>query len=166
MTLLRHLLVAVSAVAACAATPAFAGDYLTLSAGKYDVFDSGDSAAQFGLEYRFREWKYDIHPIVGGFFTSDESKYVYAGANWEVEALTNQLYIIPNFAVGAYSAGNGKKLGGTLEFRSGIEVDYQFENKHRLGVALNHISNASIYDRNPGEETLMATYSLPLDLFR
>ncbi|HID90986.1 TPA: hypothetical protein EYP44_03395, partial [Candidatus Bathyarchaeota archaeon] len=40
----------------------------------------------------------------------------------------------------------GKDLGGALEFRSGIEASYAFENDSRLGVAFNHISNASLYD--------------------
>ena len=50
-----------------------------------------------------------------------------------------------------------------LEFRSGIEVAWRFDNRSRLGVEFTHISNAGIYDRNPGTETLTVNYSIPLD---
>ena len=45
---------------------------------------------------------------------------------------------------------------------SGIELDYQFQNTQRLGVALNHLSNAGIYSHNPGEENVILTYSIPV----
>jgi hypothetical protein len=64
--------------------------------------------------------------------------------------------------VGAYHEGNGKDLGGTLEFRSGLELAYRFDDRSRLGLEISHRSNASIYEDNPGEETLMVFYHLPL----
>ena len=140
-----------------------AEDYLSINAGDYNALRSSqDQAFQYGAEYRFSEVMYGIRPILGGFGTSDGAAYGYAGINWDVALLPNQLYIVPNFAVGAYHEGSGKYLGGPLEFRSGIELDYQFPNKHQLGVALNHISNAGIYNHNSGEETVMATYSVPV----
>lgn len=147
------------------AAPAFAQDYLTGSVGYYNVMDDDQNAAQFGAEYRFSEVGYGISPIVGGFGTTDGSAYGYAGLNLNIEVWPNELYLIPNFAVGAYAEGDGKDLGGALEFRSGIELAYKFENQHMLGLALNHLSNAHIYDKNPGTEVLMITYSVPSNLF-
>lgn len=144
------------------AVTAHASDYLSFNLGYYDIFRKDQKAAQFGLEYRFTPWEYGIRPIVGGFVTSEGSSYAYAGANWDVALMPNQLYLVPNFAVGAYSDGGGKDLGGVLEFRSGIEVDYQLPNTQQVGVALNHISNAGIYSHNPGEETVMINYSIPV----
>ncbi len=143
---------------------AHADDYLSLNAGRYNALrkNNPDRAWQYGLEYRFNEISYGIHPIVGGFGTSDGGAYGYGGLNWDIALLPNQLYIVPNFAVGAYRDGGGKNLGGTLEFRSGIELDYQLPNAHQVGVALNHISNAGIYGRNPGEESVLVTYSVPV----
>lgn len=160
------------ALTALAATtlsaPALAADYLSLNGGYFDAIRHKNTAAQFGLEYRFSDIMYGIHPIVGGFVTTDGSEYGYAGLNWNVALLPNQLYLVPNFAAGLYHRGNdARDLGGPIEFRSGIELDYQFPNTHQLGVALNHISNASIYDRNPGEESVIVTYSVPIgSLFR
>lgn len=151
------------------ATGAQAADYLSLNMGEYEALrsDTGNNRAlQYGAEYRFSEVAYGLRPILGGFGTSDGGAYGYAGVNWDVALFPNQLYLVPNFAVGAYRDGSGKKLGGTLEFRSGIELDYQFPNQHQLGVALNHISNAGIYKHNSGEETVMGTYSIPVSSLR
>lgn len=144
-----------------AATPALANDYITGYVGYYNVMDDEQNATQFGAEYRFNPYVYGIRPIVGASITTDGSAYGYAGLNWDIDLIPNELYVIPNFAVGAYSEGDGKDLGGALEFRSGIEVAYQFPNEHRLGVALNHLSNASIYDKNPGTEIVLINYSIP-----
>ena len=152
------LAVSTSALAA----PAFAGDYLTGSLGYFDVIRQNQTAAQFGAEYRFEQYEYGFRPMVGAFVTTEGSVYGYGGVHWDVAIIPNELYISPNFAVGAYSKGDGKELGGTLEFRSGIEIAYQLPNQHRVGLALNHLSNASIYDQNPGVEVAMITYSIPV----
>jgi hypothetical protein len=159
---MKNILAPVTALAvALSASSALAVDYITGSVGYFDVIDGENDSTSFGLEYRFNPIEYRIRPIVGGFVTADGAAYGYAGANWDVPILSNQLYLIPNFAVGAYSHGDGKDLGGALEFRSGIELAYQMENFHRIGLAFNHMSNAGIYSKNPGVETLLVNYSLP-----
>ena len=139
-----------------------AADYLTGTLGWYDVTQQDNEAVAVGAEYRFSPVEYGIRPMVGFFATTDSSLYGYAGLHWDIELIANQLYLSPNFAAGAYTAGDdGKRLGGTIEFRSGIELAYQMPNQHRVGVAFNHLSNASIYNRNPGVEMLLLTYSIP-----
>ena len=152
---------ALSAGAAQAASASDSKGYLVGSVGYFDITQGDDTAAQFGLEYRHSAWQYGIRPTIGFHVSSDSSLYGYAGIHWDVPLIDNQLYIIPNFVAGAYKEGDGKDLGGTIEFTSGIELAYQFNNAHRLGVAFNHISNASIYDRNPGAETVKVSYSIP-----
>jgi opacity protein-like surface antigen len=160
-TLLLSIITALPLMATASAAQA-AGAELAFNAGAFNALRSDDQAFQFGAEYRFAPVTYGVRPVVGGFATSDNSAYGYVGLNWDVELIKNQLYIIPNFAVGAYREGDGKDLGGALEFRSGIEIDYQLPNEHRIGVTLNHLSNASIYDKNPGEESILAVYSIPI----
>lgn len=172
---LKNLVVA-SALAIVAATPAYAAsaanqsaqskDYITGYIGYFDIIRHNQDTTQFGLEYRAKPLQYNIRPIVGVNITPDSAVYGYVGLNWEAPLIDNQLYLIPNFAAGIYKKGDGKQLGGPIEFRSGIELAYQFPNSQRLGLAFNHISNASIYDHNPGSETLLVTYSVPLDSFR
>jgi lipid A 3-O-deacylase len=144
------------------ALPAQAGDYLSFNAGVFNALSSDNNDAQFGAEYRFSAIDYNLRPVIGGFFTNEGAAYGYVGVNWDIALIPNQLYLIPNFAVGAYHQGDSKDLGGVLEFRSGVELAYQFENAHQVGVAFNHLSNAHIYNRNPGTETIMVTYSVPI----
>jgi lipid A 3-O-deacylase len=166
MRSVKHtLLTTVSAClfAASLSSASFAQDYISLNAGDWNALRSGQQHAfQYGAEYRFSEIEYGIRPMVGAFYTSKNAGYVYGGLDWDVALIPNQLYLVPNFAVGAYKEGDAKQLGGPLEFRSGIELDYQFPNAQQLGVALNHISNAGIYSHNSGEESVIATYSIPL----
>ncbi len=141
-------------------------DYITGYIGYFDVIRNDYNSAQLGAEYRARPLRYAIRPMFGVNVTTDGSIYGYAGLNWDAELIKDQLYLIPNFAAGLYHKGDGKNLGGAIEFRSGIELAYQLPNAQRIGVAFNHISNASIYGHNPGSETALVTYSIPLDSFR
>jgi lipid A 3-O-deacylase len=145
-----------------ASAPAHAVDYLTGYVGWFDVTQQDDEATQLGLEYRMTPWEYGIRPTLGANITTDGSFYGYGGFNWDIELVNNQVYLVPNFMVGGYAQGDGKDLGSSIEFRSGIEIDYQFANASRVGVAFNHISNASIGDKNPGAETVLINYSMPV----
>lgn len=162
---------AYAVLAACAlASAAYAKednrDYITGYIGYFDVIRNNYNSAQFGAEYRARELQYAIRPMVGVNVTTDSAVYGYVGLNWDAELIKDELYLIPNFAAGLYHQGDGKNLGGPVEFRSGIELAYQLPNAQRIGIAFNHISNASIYNHNPGSETALVTYSIPLDNLR
>ncbi|MGE0754565.1 MAG: acyloxyacyl hydrolase [Alphaproteobacteria bacterium] len=157
---------ALAALAFCTMlSPVFtaqAADYVTGYIGWHDFIDDEESSAEFGAEYRFHPFNYGIRPTLGLYVTSEGAAYGYGGINWEVPLVDNEVYLIPNFMVGAYGEGDGKDLGGAIEFRSGVEIAYQMPNQHRVGLAINHISNASIYDKNPGAETILINYSIPV----
>lgn len=139
--------------------------YLVPYVGWFDVTDDTDQrqSAQFGAEYRFRQIGYGIRPTLGFNADSKGTAYGYGGFNLDIPFYQNRIYLTPNFMAGAYSKGSsGKDLGGAIEFRSGLELAYQMPNSHRVGLAFNHISNASIYDSNPGAETVLLTYSIPI----
>jgi lipid A 3-O-deacylase len=148
------------------ATPVFAQDYLTGSLGWFDLVDGENEATHLGAEYRFHPLDYGVRPTIGASITTDGSVYGYGGFNWDIEVVPNQFFLIPNFMAGLYAEGDGKDLGHTIEFRSGVEFAYQMPNAHRVGLAFNHISNAGIGNKNPGAETLMLTYSLPMGTMR
>ena len=152
---------------ACLATLFFsvearAQQYITLGAGAFDVLDD-EANAQFSLEYRGDYAWQRLRPVLGVSVDTDGGTYGYAGGNWDIPLFgSDRLLLIPNFVVGAYHQGNSKDLGGALEFRSGLELGYRFDNDAQLGLTFNHISNASIYDENPGAESLMLLYSHPV----
>src|SRR5271154_3953776 len=99
---LKHIILALM-VLPLAAPAVRADDYLSVNVGDYDIFRKNQKAAQFGAEYRFDEVEYSIRPMVGAFMTSRGSSYGYVGFNWDVAVMPQQLYLVPNFAVGAYS---------------------------------------------------------------
>ncbi|MCI5049250.1 MAG: acyloxyacyl hydrolase [Rickettsiales bacterium] len=145
-------------------TPANASDYLGVYAGYFDVTQDDNSATQFGAEYRYEDIYHGLRPGLGINATTDGSVYGYGGFFWDIPLGMNFI-LTPNVVAGAYHSGDGKKLHHGLEFRSGLELSYQFPYGTRLGVAFNHISNASIGKHNPGAETLLVIYQHPLNWF-
>ena len=95
--------------------------------------------------------------------TTDSAVYGYAGIGMDI-FFGRRVVLTPNFAVGAYHDGDGKDLGHAVEFRSGLELAYRFDNRSRLGIAVHHISNASLGDSNPGTESVVLTYAIPTDM--
>lgn len=140
------------------ASSALAGD-LAFSAGSFDLDD--DNTANFGLEYRGNAFWYDLEPMVGLQANVDGGVYGYAGLNYDWQ-FAEDWFLTPNAAVGLYEDNSSVDLGGAVQFRTGIELSYAFENDYRLGLAFHHISNAGIYDNNPGAEQVMLTYSIPV----
>ena len=135
-------------------------EFLAVSLGAFDMSDD-ETSAEARIEYRsdWRRWL--VAPMVGLMVNSDGGVYGYGGLYLDV-FLGRRLVITPNFAIGGYAEGAGKDLGSILEFRSGVEIAYRFDNRARLGVAFQHISNAGIVDTNPGAESLVITYAIPL----
>lgn len=142
--------------------PAHAGDYLGIYTGLFDISQGDNEATQFGLEYRYDDLFHGLRPGGGMNVSSDGSFYGYGGFFWDMP-LGMDFIFTPNVVAGGYHAGEGKKLGHAIEFRSGLELSYQFDYGSRLGVAFNHISNASIGNDNPGAETLLLIYQHPLN---
>ncbi|MDP6352555.1 MAG: acyloxyacyl hydrolase [Alphaproteobacteria bacterium] len=138
-------------------------DFVTIGGGGFDVNDN-ETAAQLELQFRLNNRFWIFKPQVGLFVTSEAAFYAYAGILTDV-FFGRRLVISPSFSVGAHHEGDGKELGGPLEFRSAIEFAWRFDDRSRLAIQGGHISNASIYDANPGTEFLMLNYSIPTDVF-
>ncbi len=152
------------AVLLAVAHPARAGSeppFLALGAGAIGVIADRDKAGVFHFEYRSDLDLWKIRPFIGGFATTDASIYGYFGFALDV-FFGRRVVLRPNVAVGVYEEGDGQDLGHTIEFRSGLELAYRFDDRSRLGVAVNHLSNASIGDSNPGTEEVVLFYSVPL----
>ena len=145
-----------------AAAPAKAdGDYVSLFLGEYDVFDDHD-ALDCRAEYRWSEplfWQ--ISPYAGLEITADGT--VWGGVGLYSDFfVTDHTYITPSFAIGLYNQGGSDlDLDYPLEFRSQIEIGYQFENYHRISLGLSHTSNGSLGNHNPGTEVLGIYYHIP-----
>jgi len=165
---IRTALAAAVLATGLSAAPAVAqesdGDpaFLTFGAGIVNITED-DVYGDFRLEYRHDERFFYVKPMVGIQGFSDGSFYGYAGFNIDLY-FGNRWVLSPNFGVGGYS-GEELKLGNELEFRSGLELAYRFDDRSRLGIHFSHISNANIGEKNPGTESLVINYSLPLPGF-
>ncbi len=151
------LILAVSGQRAAAQDPAF----LVIGAGGYDVNKRDNTAAEFSLQYRSDVDLWIFRPFAGLMATTDSAVNAYVGIGIDL-FFGNRWAVRPSFAPGLYGKGDGKDLGHSVEFRSGIEIAYRFDDRARLGLELYHLSNANIGSRNPGEESLILTYALPI----
>ena len=163
---LRVVGVAGAVLALIGSVPARAGEngdppFLAFSAGAFDMNDT-ETTPEFRVEYRSDFRQYYLTPMVGLMVNGKGGVYGYGGVFMDI-FLGRRFVITPNFAIGGYRQGHSKDLGSTIEFRSGVEIAYRFDNRSRFGIAFQHISNASIDDNNPGTESLVLTYAVPLD---
>ncbi len=137
--------------------------FLSVGAGIYDVSGS-ETTAEGRFEYRFSEanklWHFS--PFVGLMANAEGATYGYGGIGVDI-SLGNRWVLTPNFAVGLYGNGDGKDLGSAVEFRSGAELAYRFDDRSRLGLTFHHISNAGLDEQNPGAESILLVYSMPFD---
>lgn len=133
---------------------------LSLSVG---VFDAGGdfSALLGGLQYRSGLDLWIFRPHVGALATTEGGIYGYGGLLADVD-ITSRLVVTLSAAVGYYFRGDGMDLGDRIEFRSGGEVAWRFDDGSRLGIGGYHLSNAGLGNHNPGEESVVAAYTVPL----
>lgn len=137
-------------------------DQISFSIGQYDINDTVDSL-EMRLEYlynnNFYNNSFDLKPFVGVMLNSDSGKYIYSGLRKDY-AISPKWNFTPSFAAGFYDKGSSKDLGHNLEFRSQLEISYETVSG-RVGFNVNHISNASIGNKNPGTESATISFIRP-----
>ena len=129
--------------------------------GNFDFSDDKQAALLVGLQHQNESLKRDtlignISPITGGFITENSAIYIYSGFEWNVDM--GDLIFTPSFAPGLYHEGDGKDLGHVLEFKSEIQLSYKLSKDANIGFSYNHISNASLGDKNPGANSYMFNF--------
>ena len=129
--------------------------------GNFDFSDDKQSAVLLGFQYQNdilerSTFIGNISPITGGFITENSAAYVYSGIEWNIDL--GSLMFTPSFAPGLYHEGDGKDLGHVLEFKTEIQLSYGVSENTNFGVSYNHISNASLGDKNPGANSYMFNY--------
>ena len=167
----RRALAALAALAAAGAglllwaegAQAQAGEPMLIqyAAGAYDFRDD-DEEFEARIEWRSGyRMQFGLGSLMGAMTDASGDVFVYAGAFWPIP-LGDRFEVIPSFAPGLYGRGSGKNLGHVIEFRSQIEIAYRYDTGARLGLAVSHISNAGLDERNPGANSLVFTISIPL----
>jgi len=134
---------------------------LNFFTGMFDFSDTKQASGVIGLQHQndglFRKsFLGQLSPITGGFFTEKNAFYFYTGA--QAEYNLGLFTITPSFAPGYYNSGDGKDLGSALEFKSEIQMSLNLSDNTEFGMSYNHISNASLGDKNPGANSYMFNF--------
>ena len=134
---------------------------LNIFTGNFDFSDEKQSALLVGFQHQDENLNRDtflgnVSPITGGFITDNSAAYIYTGVEWNVDM--GGLMFTPSFAPGLYHEGNGKDLGHVLEFKSEVQLSYSVSDNTSFGVSYNHVSNASLGDKNPGANSYMFNF--------
>ena len=129
--------------------------------GNFDFSDHKQKALLVGFQHQNENLNRDtflgnVSPITGGFITENSAAYIYTGIEWNVDM--GGLMFTPSFAPGLYHEGNGKDLGHVLEFKSEVQLSYNSSDNTSFGVSYNHVSNASLGDKNPGANSYMFNF--------
>ena len=134
---------------------------LNFFTGMFDFSDHKQKAGIIGIQHQNDDLFRDsflgrLSPITGGFLTENNAYYLYTGAQAEYDL--GMFTITPSFAPGYYSSGNGKDLGHALEFKSEVQMSLNLSDSTQFGMSYNHISNASLGDKNPGANSYMINF--------
>ena len=129
--------------------------------GMFDFSDDGKKASLIGFQHQDENLNRDtflgnLSPITGAMITADNASYFYTGV--QAEYKIGSLNITPSFAPGYYSQGDGKDLGHALEFKSEVQVSLDLPKDSQFGFSYNHLSNASLGDKNPGANSYMFNF--------
>ena len=128
--------------------------------GTFDFSDEGKKSTLFGIQHintgkNKESFLGILQPVTGLMITADNAAYVYTGFQIYNEG---PLKFTPSFTPGLYSEGDGKDLGHVIEFKTEIQISYEFTNNSEIAVSYNHISNASLGTKNPGANSYMFNF--------
>ena len=129
--------------------------------GIFDFSDDGARASLFGVQHQNENLYRDsflgtISPITGFMMTADSATYAYTGI--QAQYKLGGLNIIPSFTPGLYGEGDGKDLGHIIEFKSELQLSIDLLKNTELGFSYNHLSNASLGEKNPGANSYMFNF--------
>jgi hypothetical protein len=129
--------------------------------GVFDFSDNGKRSTLIGFQHQNENLNRDtflgnLSPITGAMITADNAGYIYTGV--QAKYKLGSLNITPSFTPGLYHEGDGKDLGHLLEFKSEIQLSLDLSESSKIGFSYNHISNASLGDKNPGANSYMFNF--------
>ncbi len=137
------------------------GHKYNIYTGMFDFSDGGKKSQIIGIQHLndnlFRDsFIGTIKPVTGFMLTADSASYLYTGI--QAEYNIGKLNLIPSFTPGLYHEGDGKDLGHLVEFKSELQLSLDLSPSTEFGFSYNHISNASLGDKNPGANSYMFNF--------
>lgn len=115
---------------------------------------------RYGLPVKYGR----LQPVIGLSSTDTNDIWVGAGVQYmgDFDGQEGGAIWGMSFMPGAYERGDGPDMGLTLEFRSSLEIGYEFDNGVRMMLSADHRSNADLGDYNPGMETVQLRVDVPI----
>ena len=129
--------------------------------GMFDFSDDGKRSTLVGVQHQNESLNRKtflgvLSPITGAMITADNATYMYTGV--QAQYKIGSLNLTPSFTPGYYNQGDGKDLGHALEFKSEIQLSLELPKQSQIGFSYNHLSNASLGDKNPGANSYMFNF--------
>ena len=129
--------------------------------GNFDFSDDKQKATLLGFQHQNENLIRNsflgmISPVTGAMITADSAGYIYTGI--QAQYKIGKIELTPSFTPGLYNKGGGKDLGHIVQFKSEVQVSLDLFKNSQLGMSYNHISNASLGDKNPGANSYMFNF--------
>ena len=129
--------------------------------GMFDFSDDGKRASLIGIQHQNESLNRDtflgnLSPVTGAMITADSASYVYTGV--QAQYKIGNINFTPSFTPGYYNKGDGKDLGHAIEFKSELQLSLDLPKNSQLGLSYNHLSNASLGEKNPGANSYMFNF--------
>lgn len=146
---------------------------LALGAGVFGFgVDSEPNNADGRIEYRFAHGVLGTEgifrgfkPLVGASAQTSGSVFGYVGlAAPFVFGAGDRWEVVFEGGPGLYHQGaSSLNLGGRFEFHLGLATSYAVTDNGRVGMGIYHISNGGTHRKNPGVNSIEATYTFAFD---
>ena len=129
--------------------------------GMFDFSDDNKRSTILGIQHQNESLYRDsflgiLSPVTGALITSDSATYIYTGV--QAQYKLGKIHLTPSFTPGLYHEGDGKDLGHLVEFKSEIQLSLDLSDKSEFGFSYNHISNASLGEKNPGANSYIFNF--------
>ena len=129
--------------------------------GMFDFSDDGKKSSLIGFQHQNEDLNRDtflgnLSPITGAMITADNASYFYTGI--QAQYKIGKVNLTPSFTPGIYTQGDGKDLGHPIEFKSELQLSLDVSPSSELGFSYNHLSNASLGEKNPGANSYMFNF--------
>ena len=139
----------------------YSDNEFNIYSGMFDFSDDGKKSTLIGFQHQKENLNRNtflgnLSPITGVLITADNAGYVYTGV--QAQYKLGSVNLTPSFTPGLYHEGSGKDLGHILEFKSELQISLDIFKNAELGLSYNHISNASLGDKNPGANSYMFNF--------
>lgn len=125
------------------------------------LFQEETDGAELYLRRDFGVLLGPFQPSLGVSVGTGGATWIGAGIQYTLHGPLD-LYLQGHVMPGVYFEGDGRDIGGALQFRSGIELGYEARSGLRIGLSYDHRSNADFQDYNPGLESLQLRVSWPM----